>query len=105
MDDSQDQNDSVGCTKSLKIRLDKQTLVESSQNNEFNNHKTSAEKPYNSNKYEAPSSNLRKTENHKNQTHAQKAQERARTERRISKPDNQKNIETTQSTRGVQRSD
>ena len=73
--------------------------------NEFNNHTTSAEKPFNSNKYKAPSSNPRKTENHKNQTHAQKAQERPRTERRISKPDNQKNIETTQSTRGVQRSD
>ena len=51
--------------------------------NEFNNHTTSAEKPFNSNKYEAPSSNLRKTEHRKNQTHAQKAQEHAHTERRI----------------------
>ena len=60
--------------KNQQIRLDEQTLVESSQNNELNNDKTNAEKPLNSNetaKLQIAISEINK--NNKDQTDARKA--------------------------------
>ena len=60
--------------KPEKIRLDEQTLIESSQNNEPNIDETNAEKPFNSNKsakLQIEASEI--SRNKKNQTDAQKA--------------------------------